>query len=248
MPSVLSSVSCVTPIICFIYCTCNAFQGLHARGTLNLDTRTMAEFIASLDVSRTAPTSRSHRCVAVEDSKRETVKPNESTWDDSWSRWPSDAYWVPDHRWGSWKRGAIPEDYKWNEYAPRASQTASSSESIPLDETYAENPSALTPSFQLSGEKKMQTNTGHEQDSLERIRISNARKIELIDRKCAKYIEKFAAKLADKKMKALRSFAPSLTMQGLPIASAVNKVGAHVHSGAYSCDQRRQSHATKSGT
>ena len=70
---------------------------------------------------------------------------------------------------GSWKRGAIPEGYKWNEYFRRASQTAPSSDSIPLDETYAENPSARTPSFQLSGEENVQTNAEHEQDLLERI-------------------------------------------------------------------------------
>ena len=35
------------------------FEGRHARETLHLDIRTMDEFIASLDVSRTTPTSRS---------------------------------------------------------------------------------------------------------------------------------------------------------------------------------------------
>ena len=33
-------------------------KGRHARDTLHLDIRTMDEFIASLDVSRTTPTSR----------------------------------------------------------------------------------------------------------------------------------------------------------------------------------------------
>ena len=36
-----------------------SFEGRHARETLHLDIRTMDEFIASLDVSRTTPTSRS---------------------------------------------------------------------------------------------------------------------------------------------------------------------------------------------
>ena len=35
------------------------FEGRHARETLHLDIRTMDEFIASLDISRTTPTSRS---------------------------------------------------------------------------------------------------------------------------------------------------------------------------------------------
>ena len=48
----------------------------------------------------------------------------------------------------------------------------------------------------------MQTNATHEQDLLENIRVSNAKKIELIDKKGVMYTEKFAAKLAAKKKKA----------------------------------------------
>ena len=55
--------------------------------------------------------------------------------------------------------------------APRASQTASSSGLIPLDETYAENQSVRTSLFQWSGDDNMQTNSEREQDLLERIRF-----------------------------------------------------------------------------
>ena len=43
--------------------------------------------------------------------------------------------------------------------------------------------------LRLNGPEKenMQTNTQREQDLLERIRVSNVKNIELIDRKCAKY-------------------------------------------------------------
>ena len=83
------------------------FEGRHARGLLNLDIRTMAEFIASLDVSRTIHASRSHHSAAVEVPRSDPVEIKEPTSDASWCRWPSDAYWVPDRRGGTWKRCAI---------------------------------------------------------------------------------------------------------------------------------------------
>ena len=141
----------------------------------------------------------------------------------------------------------IAEGYNWNDYAPCASQATSSSGPITPDDTYAENQSARNPSSQWSGEENTQTNTRREQVLLERIRISNVRKIELIDRKCAQNSNKFLVKVADKRKKAQAEFR-SISHNARSSNCVRCKPGVHVHSGAYLRDQRRQSDATKSGT
>ena len=87
-----------------------------------------------------------------------------------------------------------------------SSQATSSSHSVAPIETLAENAFDDPTLFQWSEEVNTSANSKQERDLLERIRASNARKIELIDRKCAKYTEKFADKFAAKKKQTLVEF------------------------------------------
>ena len=92
----------------------------------------------------------------------------------------------------------------------------------------------------------MQTNTEHDEDLLENISVYNVKKIELIDKKCAKYTEKFVCKLAAKQQTA-QSESHSTSHN----ASACNcircKHGCHVHSELYARGQQNQPNATGIG-
>ena len=93
----------------------------------------------------------------------------------------------------------------------------------------------------------MSANSEQEHDSLERIRASNTRKIELIDRKCAKYTEKFADKLTAKTKKTLvESQSTSHSVKSLQCAR--RKRGAHIHPGTSPRASHDQSTAAGSGS
>ena len=137
---------------------------------------------------------------------------------------------------GSWKRGAGrhgPGDWghEYNVVGLRSSRAASSSHSVAPIETLAENAFddlALSP---WSEEANTSANYKQEHDLLERIRASNTRKIELIDRKCAKYTEKFADKFAAKKTKKTLVESQSTSHSVKSLQCARRKRGAHIHPG-----------------
>ena len=125
-------------------------------------------------------------------------------------------------------------------FVPRSSQAASSSDSVPPIETLAEKAVDDPTLFQWSEEVNTSAKSEPEHDLLERIRASNARKIELIDRKCAKYTEKFADKFAAKKKKTLVEF-QSTSHSVKSLQCARRKRGAHIHSGTSSSASHDQS-------
>ena len=87
----------------------------------------------------------------------------------------------------------------------------------------------------------------HEQDLLEKIRVSNAKEIELIDKKSVKYTEQLAAKFAAKKKKAQSE--SHYTSHNARASSCVRcKHGSHVHSDSEARGQQNQPNATGSGT
>ena len=151
----------------------------------------------------------------------------------------------------SWKRGAVrhgPSDWghECNIVGPRSSQAASSSDSVPPIETLAENAFDDLTLSPWSEEVNTSANSEQEQNLLERIRASNARRVELIDRKCAKYTEKFADKLAAKKKTLVESQSTSHCVKSLQCAR--RKRGAHIYPGTSPRASRDQSTAAGSGS